>query len=153
MAGGHDFHENEKVLQKDRSKGNQNSRRRDAWNTGNKDKDNRRRSAVQAQTQREKLGDASIEYAFGLAYTQVLKKVEAQLVAHQQSQLCQTSARDKAGLGYGDQMNKGVLSYENEVLQSVFVSRKNDIEDSHGNLIDGKSTGKFTYGSTMLSIR
>ncbi|GJU45580.1 hypothetical protein Tco_1202846 [Tanacetum coccineum] len=35
-----------------KSKGNQNSRRRDAWNTGNKDKDNRRRSAVQAQTQR-----------------------------------------------------------------------------------------------------
>ncbi|GKB55128.1 putative ribonuclease H-like domain-containing protein [Tanacetum coccineum] len=40
------------------------------------------------------------------------------------------SARDKAGLGYGDQMNKGVLSYENEVFQSVFVSRTSDIEDS-----------------------
>ncbi|GKD49397.1 hypothetical protein Tco_1278373 [Tanacetum coccineum] len=40
------------------------------------------------------------------------------------------SARDKAGLGYGDQMNKGVLSYENEVFQSVFVSRTSAIEDS-----------------------
>ncbi|GJW67725.1 putative ribonuclease H-like domain-containing protein [Tanacetum coccineum] len=36
------------------------------------------------QTQREQLGDASIEIH---AYTQALKKVEAQLVAHQQSQL------------------------------------------------------------------
>ncbi|GJX43304.1 hypothetical protein Tco_0259980 [Tanacetum coccineum] len=43
----HDFHENEKVLQKDRSKGNQDSRRRDTWNTGNKDKENRRRSGKQ----------------------------------------------------------------------------------------------------------
>ncbi|GJU68959.1 hypothetical protein Tco_1255218 [Tanacetum coccineum] len=43
------------------------------------------------------------------------------------------SARDKAGLGHGDQMNKGVLSYENEVFQSVFVSRTSDIEDSHVN--------------------
>ncbi|GJY89834.1 putative ribonuclease H-like domain-containing protein [Tanacetum coccineum] len=40
------------------------------------------------------------------------------------------SAKDKAGLGYGDQMNKGVLSYENEIFQSVFVSRTSDIEDS-----------------------
>ncbi|GJY42915.1 hypothetical protein Tco_0431128 [Tanacetum coccineum] len=44
----------------------------------------------------------------------------------------QMSARDKAGLGYGDQMNKGVLSYENEVFQSVFVSKTSDIEDSPG---------------------
>ncbi|GJZ65876.1 hypothetical protein Tco_0622572 [Tanacetum coccineum] len=69
------------------------------------------------------------------AYTQALKKVEAQLVAHQQSQLWYEGkeklvARDKAGLGYGDQMNKGVLSYEKEVFQSVFVSRTSDIEDS-----------------------
>ncbi|GJW09070.1 hypothetical protein Tco_1571493 [Tanacetum coccineum] len=40
------------------------------------------------------------------------------------------SARDKARLGYGDQMNKGVLSYENAVFQSVFVSRTSETEDS-----------------------
>ncbi|GKC64069.1 hypothetical protein Tco_1096667 [Tanacetum coccineum] len=40
------------------------------------------------------------------------------------------SARDKDGLGYGDQMNKGVLSYENEVFQSVFVNKTSEIEDS-----------------------
>ncbi|GJU48600.1 hypothetical protein Tco_1218155 [Tanacetum coccineum] len=124
------------------SKGNQDSRRRDAWNTGNKDKDNGRRSGKQEEPkalvtldgdgvdwtshsedeqenyalmaysnsgsdtdvtscskeckesygklkklydeQREKLGDVSIEIQ---AYTQALKKVEAQLVAHKQNQL------------------------------------------------------------------
>ncbi|GJW95352.1 hypothetical protein Tco_0175024 [Tanacetum coccineum] len=136
--------------------------------------------------QREQLRDASIEIH---GYTQALKKVEAQLVAHQQSQLwyekkirfmkidlddktdfltyhkkllaeaekekeelkakvekwhnssknlnillnSQMSARDNAGLGYGDQMNKGVLSYENEVFQSVFICKISDIEDSHVN--------------------
>ncbi|GKG26453.1 hypothetical protein Tco_0399599, partial [Tanacetum coccineum] len=41
-------------------------------------------TTVQDQTQREQLGDASIEIH---AYTQALKKVEAQLVAHQPNQL------------------------------------------------------------------
>ncbi|GJR72789.1 hypothetical protein Tco_0085154 [Tanacetum coccineum] len=133
--------------------------------------------------QREQLGDASIEIQ---AYTQALKKVEAQLVAHQKNQLwyeekirfmkidlddktdvltyhkkllaeavkekeelktklenfqssskglskllnSQMSTRDKSGLGYGDQVHEGVLSYENEVFQSVFDSRSSDVEDS-----------------------
>ncbi|GJV92700.1 ribonuclease H-like domain-containing protein [Tanacetum coccineum] len=136
MAGSHDFNENEKNLQKDRTKGNQDSKRRDAWNSGNKDG---RRSGKQEDTkalvtidgegvdwtshleeeedyalttcnssdtevtscskeckesyvklkklydeQRTQLSDASIEIQ---AYTQGLKKVEAQLVAHQQGQL------------------------------------------------------------------
>ncbi|GJX13453.1 ribonuclease H-like domain-containing protein [Tanacetum coccineum] len=113
--------------------------------------------------QREQLGDASIEIQ---AYTQALKKVEVQLVAHQQGQLwyeekirfmkidlddkihsyTQAIINDwqklkkkkkilkaKAGLGYGDQLNKGVLSYENEVFQSVFVSRTSETENSHVN--------------------
>ncbi|GJW16553.1 putative ribonuclease H-like domain-containing protein [Tanacetum coccineum] len=85
--------------------------------------------------QREQLGDASIEIQ---AYTQALKKVEAQLVPHQKNQLCiskllngQMSKRDKFGVGYGDQVHDGVLSYENEVFQSVFDSRSSDVEDSH----------------------
>ncbi|GJX66901.1 hypothetical protein Tco_0302628 [Tanacetum coccineum] len=40
------------------------------------------------------------------------------------------STRDKSGLGYGDQVHNGVLSYENEVFQSVFDSRLSDVEDS-----------------------
>ncbi|GJX95778.1 putative reverse transcriptase domain-containing protein, partial [Tanacetum coccineum] len=133
--------------------------------------------------QREQLGDASIEIQ---AYTQALKKVEAQLVTHQKNQLwyeekirfmkidlddktdvltyhkkllaeyvkekeelktklknfqssskglskllnSQMSKRDKSGLGYGDQVHDSVLSYENEVFQSVFDSRSSDVEDS-----------------------
>ncbi|GJU41260.1 hypothetical protein Tco_1194217 [Tanacetum coccineum] len=136
--------------------------------------------------QREQLGNASIEIQ---AYTQALKKVEAQLVAHQKNQLwyeekirfmkidlddktdvltfhkkllaevvkekeelktklenfqssskglskllnSQMSTRDKYGLGYGNQIHKGVLSYEKEVLESVFDSRSSNVEDSHVN--------------------
>ncbi|GJU88518.1 putative ribonuclease H-like domain-containing protein [Tanacetum coccineum] len=232
------------------SKGNQESRRRDAGNTGYKAKDNGRRPGKQEEPkalvtidgdgvdwtghaedeqenfalmaysnsgsntevtscskeceesyaklkklydeQREQLGDASIEIQ---AYTQALKKVEAQLVCHQQNQLVyeekirfmkidlddktnvltyhkkllaeavkekeelktklenfqsfskglskllnsQMSAKDKSGLGYGDQIHEGVLSYENEVLESVFDSRSSDVEDI-------LYESNFTYG-------
>ncbi|GJR10945.1 putative ribonuclease H-like domain-containing protein [Tanacetum coccineum] len=153
--------------------------------------------------QRGQFRDASIEIQ---AYTQALKKVEAQLVAHQQSQLwyeekirfmkidlddktdvltyhkkllaeaekekedlkakvekwhnssknlnillnSQMSAKDKAGLGYGDQMNKSVLSYENEVFQSVFVSRTSDIEDSPVN--DRYAEGMHAVPPPMIGI-
>ncbi|GKB92607.1 ribonuclease H-like domain-containing protein [Tanacetum coccineum] len=132
--------------------------------------------------QREELSDASVEIK---AYTQALKKVEAQLVAHQKGQLWyeqkikfmkidlddktdvltyhktllakaqkekddlevivdkwnhssknlgkivnhHMSARDKFGLGYGDYRYSGILSYENEVFQSVFKSNKSDFEN------------------------
>ncbi|GJV40205.1 putative ribonuclease H-like domain-containing protein [Tanacetum coccineum] len=217
-----------------RTKGNQDNRRRDAWNSGNKDG---RRSGKQEDSkalvtidgegvdwtshseeeedyalmacnssgsdtevtscsneckesyaklkklydaQREQLSDASIEIK---AYTQGLKKVEAQLVAHQQGQLwyeekirfmkidlddktdvltyhknllaeaqkekedlkakvekwhnssknlgkllnTQMSANDKFGLGYGDHRYDGILSYENEVLQSVFMNKESEL--------------------------
>ncbi|GKA68141.1 putative ribonuclease H-like domain-containing protein [Tanacetum coccineum] len=165
-----------------RSKGNQDGRRRDAWNTGNKEKDNGRRSGKQEDSkalvtidgegvdwtshsedeqenyafmacnssqfnQKEQLGDASIEIQ---AYTQALKKVEAQLVAHQQGQLCQMSARDKAGLRYSDQLNKGVLCYENEVFQSVFVSRTSETENSP--MIDRYAEGMNAVLPPMTGI-
>ncbi|GJV72683.1 ribonuclease H-like domain-containing protein [Tanacetum coccineum] len=132
--------------------------------------------------QREQLSDASVEIK---AYTQGLKKVEAQLVAHQQGQLWYEqkikfmkidlddktdvltyhkkllakaqkekddlevivdkwnhssknlgkivnypmSASDKFGLGYGDYRYSGILSYENEVSQSVFRCNKSDFEN------------------------
>ncbi|GJU45241.1 hypothetical protein Tco_1202507 [Tanacetum coccineum] len=132
--------------------------------------------------QREQLSDASVEIK---AYTQGLKKVEAQLVAHQQGQLWyeqkikfmkidlddktdvltyhkkllakaqkekddlevivdkwnhssknlgkiinyHMSASDKFGLGYGDYRYSGILSYENEVSQSVFKCNKSDFEN------------------------
>ncbi|GJX31246.1 ribonuclease H-like domain-containing protein [Tanacetum coccineum] len=235
------FHNTWYFTRECRSKGNQESRRRDARNTRYRAKDNGRRPGKQEEPkalvtldgegvdwtghaedeqenfalmaysnsgsdtkvtscskecvesyaklkklydeQREQLGDASIEIQ---AYTQALKKVEAQLVTHQKNQLwyeekirfmkidlddktdvltyhkkllaeavkekeelktklenfqssskglskllnSQMSTRDKSGLGYGDQVHNGVLSYENEVFQSVFDSRSSDVEDS-----------------------
>ncbi|GJX75292.1 hypothetical protein Tco_0313887 [Tanacetum coccineum] len=41
----------------------------------------------------------------------------------------QTSANDKFGLGYGDHRYDGILSYENEVLQSVFKGKESDFEN------------------------
>ncbi|GJS14493.1 ribonuclease H-like domain-containing protein [Tanacetum coccineum] len=176
-----------------KSKGNQDSKRKDAWNSGNKANDNDKRSGKKEQSNalmtldggsilREQLGDASIEIQ---AYTQALKKVEAQLVAYQQNQLwyeekikfmkidlddktnvltyhkkllaeaikekeelktkfenwqnssknlgklldTQISANDKFGLGYGDHIYDSILSYENEVLQSVFINKESDVEN------------------------
>ncbi|GJS17009.1 ribonuclease H-like domain-containing protein, partial [Tanacetum coccineum] len=218
-----------------RFKGTQDNRRRDAWNSGNKDgsrtgqkEDSKALVTVDGEgvdwtthsededyalmacnssdsdteviscstkckesyanlkklydAQREQLSDASIEIK---AYSQGLKKVEAQLVAHQQGQLwyeqkikfmkidlddktdvltyhkkllaeaqkekedlkakvekwqnssknlskllnTQMSANDKFGLGYGDHRYNGILSYENEVLQSVFKSKESDFEN------------------------
>ncbi|GJS59300.1 ribonuclease H-like domain-containing protein [Tanacetum coccineum] len=40
------------------------------------------------------------------------------------------SKRDKSGLRYGDQVHDGVLSYENEVFQSVSDNRSSDVENS-----------------------
>ncbi|GJW00722.1 ribonuclease H-like domain-containing protein [Tanacetum coccineum] len=158
-----------------RIKGNQDNRRRDAWNSGNKDvsrtgqkEDSKALVTIDGEgvdwtnhsededydlmacnssdldtkaiscsnkckesyanlkklydAQREQLSDASIEIK---AYSQGLKKVEAQLVAHQQGQLCDN---DKFGLGYGDHRYDGILSYENEVLQSVFMNKESELE-------------------------
>ncbi|GJV76837.1 hypothetical protein Tco_1508421 [Tanacetum coccineum] len=152
---------------------------------------------------REQLGDASIEIQ---AYTQALKKVEAQLVAHQQNQLwyeekirfmkidlddktdvltyhkkllaeaekekeeskakvekwhnsskglnillnSQIGTRDKAKLGYGNQMHNDVLNYENEVFGSVFDSRSSDIEDSLVN--DRYAEGMHVVPPLMIGI-
>ncbi|GKB09028.1 ribonuclease H-like domain-containing protein [Tanacetum coccineum] len=219
-----------------RIKGNQDNRRRDAWNSGTKDgsrtgkkEDSKALVTVDGEgvdwtnhseededyalmacnssesdtevtscstkckesytnlkklydAQREQPSDASIEIK---AYSQGLKKVEAQLVAHQQGQLwyeqkikfmkidlddktdvliyhkkllaeaqkekddlkakvekwhnssknlgkllnSQMSAHDKFGLGYGDHRYDGILSYENEVLQSVFMGKENDFKN------------------------
>ncbi|GJT34590.1 putative ribonuclease H-like domain-containing protein, partial [Tanacetum coccineum] len=68
-----------------------------------------------SDTEREQISNASIEIK---AYTQGLKKVEAQLVAHQQGQLW-----------YEEKIRyDGILSYENEVLQSVFMNKESELE-------------------------
>nr|GEU44956.1 ribonuclease H-like domain-containing protein [Tanacetum cinerariifolium] len=42
----------------------------------------------------------------------------------------QMSANDKFGLGYGDYRYGSILSYENEVLKSVFMNKASDLEDT-----------------------
>ncbi|GJU99041.1 putative ribonuclease H-like domain-containing protein [Tanacetum coccineum] len=121
-----------------RTKGTQDNRRRDAWNSGNKDGNRigqneilRHGRQLMEIGEKQNLEDASIEIN---AYSKVLKKVEAQFVAHQQGQTMKLlkypmSANDKFGLGYGDHRYDGILSYENEVLQSVFMNKKSEIEN------------------------
>nr|GEW34699.1 ribonuclease H-like domain-containing protein [Tanacetum cinerariifolium] len=45
----------------------------------------------------------------------------------------QMSANDKFGLGYGDYRYGSILSYENEVLRSVFMNKASDLEDTYVN--------------------
>ncbi|GJW42147.1 putative ribonuclease H-like domain-containing protein [Tanacetum coccineum] len=148
-----------------RSKGNQESRRRDAGNTGYKVKDNtghaedeQENFALMAHSnsgsntevtscskeckesygklkklydeQREQLGVASIEIQ---AYTQALKKG-------------QIWAWD------GNQIHEGVLSYEKEVLESVFDSRSSDEEDSLVNDRFAKVEGMHAVPPLMTRI-
>ncbi|GJT58689.1 putative ribonuclease H-like domain-containing protein, partial [Tanacetum coccineum] len=205
-----------------RSKGNQDSRRRDAWNTRNKDKDNGRRSGKQEEPkalvtldgdgvdwtshsedkqenyalmayshsgsdikvtscskeckesyaklkklydeQKEQLGDANDKTDVLTYHKKLLAEAEKEkeeLKAkvekwHSSSKSLnillnsQMSAKDKAGLGYGDQMNKGVLSYENEVFGSLFDNRSSDIEDSPVN--DRYAEGMHVVPPPMTGI-
>ncbi|GKB81840.1 ribonuclease H-like domain-containing protein [Tanacetum coccineum] len=149
-----------------RSKGNQDGRRRDAWNTGNKKKDNGRRFG--SDTEREQLGDASIEMQ---AYTQALKKVEAQLKLlaeaekekedlkakvekwHNSSKNLnillnsQMSARDKAGLGTSETENSPMNDRYAEGMHAVPVGiyrfdetkeQKNETRRTNSALWDSK---------------
>nr|GEV66065.1 putative ribonuclease H-like domain-containing protein [Tanacetum cinerariifolium] len=131
------FHKIGHFVRDCRAKGNQDSRRRDGGYNGNKARDNGRRPAYQDDSkalvtidgedidwlkklydeQRDKLGDASLEI---IAYTLALKRLlNTQMIAN-----------DKSGLGYGDYIYGSILSYENEVLQSVFMNKECDLEDT-----------------------
>ncbi|GJT55372.1 putative ribonuclease H-like domain-containing protein [Tanacetum coccineum] len=195
----YNFHNTGHFARECKSKGNQDSRRRDAGNIGYKVKDNYRRPRKQEEPKAlvtldgecvDWIGHAEDEQEnFALmAYSNSGSdtEVEAQLVTHQKNQLwyeenirfmkinlddktdvltyhkkllaeavkekeelktklenfqssskglskllnSQMKTRDKSGLGYGDQVHNGVLSYENDVFQSVFDSRSSDVEDS-----------------------
>ncbi|GJR37078.1 putative ribonuclease H-like domain-containing protein [Tanacetum coccineum] len=156
-----------------RTKGNQDNRRRDAWNSGNrcKDSDTRGKFLVQISVkesyanlkklydaQREQLSDASIEIK---AYSQGLKKVEAQLKLLAEAQKekedlkakvekwhnssknlskllnTQMSANDKFGLGYGDQhISEGMHALYPPMTGNYMPSGPDvEVDDS-----------KFTYG-------
>ncbi|GJW14327.1 putative ribonuclease H-like domain-containing protein, partial [Tanacetum coccineum] len=163
-----------------RSKRNQDNKRKDAWNSGYIAKDNGRRPGKQEESNALiTLDGEGIDWTahvedeednFALmafsnsssdnkAYTEALKKVEAQLVAYQQNQLwyeekigfmkvdlddkidvltyhkkllaeaLKEKEELKTKLGYRDHRYGSILSYENEVLQSVFMNKESDTEN------------------------
>ncbi|GJW92200.1 ribonuclease H-like domain-containing protein, partial [Tanacetum coccineum] len=97
----HNCHKTGHFARECRTKGNQDNRRRDAWNSGNK---NGRRSGKQEDS-------------------------KALVTIDGKGSDTEMSANDKFRLGYGDHRYYGILSYENEVLQSVFMSKESDFEN------------------------
>ncbi|GJR82949.1 ribonuclease H-like domain-containing protein [Tanacetum coccineum] len=190
MASSHDFHEIEKNLQEDREKavfrlkGNQESRRRDAGNTGYKAKDNGRRSGKQEEPKAlvtldgdgvdwtghpedEQENFALMAHSNSGSNTEKLlaeavKEKEAlktKLENFQSSSKglsillnSQMSTRDKSSLGYGNQIHEGFLSYEKEVLESVFDSWSSDVEDSPVNDRFAKVKGMHAVPPSMTGI-
>nr|GEW82881.1 ribonuclease H-like domain-containing protein [Tanacetum cinerariifolium] len=208
---------NQDIRRRDvRAKKNQDIRRRDVRYNRNKTRDNGRRPAYQddskafvtidgkdidwsGHVEEDAQNYAMMAYSLSnlgsdnecriTAYTLALKKVEAQLLCHQQNQLAyeqkirfrkidlddktdvlayhkkllaearkekedlktkfenwqnssknlsrllntQMRANDKFGLGYGDYRYGSILSYENKVLQSVFLNKESDLENTSGN--------------------
>ncbi|GKD89443.1 retrovirus-related pol polyprotein from transposon TNT 1-94 [Tanacetum coccineum] len=64
----------------------------------------------------------------------------------------QMSTRDKSGLGYRNQIHEGVLSYEKEVLESVFDSWTSDVENSLVNDRFAKVEGMHAIPPLMTGI-
>ncbi|GJX56629.1 hypothetical protein Tco_0286526 [Tanacetum coccineum] len=62
------------------------------------------------------------------------------------------STRDKSGLRYENQIHEGVLSYEKEVLESVFDSRSTDVEDNPVNDRFAKVEGMHAVPPLMTGI-
>ncbi|GJV23063.1 ribonuclease H-like domain-containing protein [Tanacetum coccineum] len=111
------------VLQKDRTKGNQDSKRRDAWNSRNKD-------GRSTGKQEDSKALVTIDEE-GVDWTSHSEEEEdyALMACNSLGSDTEMSANDKFGLGYGDHIYDGILSYENEVLQSVFMNKEIDLEN------------------------
>ncbi|GKA88102.1 hypothetical protein Tco_0809866 [Tanacetum coccineum] len=110
-----------------RTKGNQDSRRRDGWNSRNKGKENGRRFGNQEDSKALVTIDGE-----GVDWTSHSEEEEdyALMACNSSSsdtENSQMSANDKFRLGYGDHKYDGILSYENEVLQSVFMNKESDL--------------------------
>nr|GEY04380.1 hypothetical protein [Tanacetum cinerariifolium] len=62
------------------------------------------------------------------------------------------SAKEKSELGYGIQIHKGFLNYENEVFESVFDSRPSDVKDSPVNDRFAQVEGMHAVPPPMIGI-
>ncbi|GJS50566.1 putative ribonuclease H-like domain-containing protein [Tanacetum coccineum] len=151
-----------------RTKGNQDSKRRDAWNSGNKDgrrfgkqEDSKTLVTIDGEgvdwtSHSEKEEDyALMACKSSGSDTEVtscskeckesyakLKKLSSKRKRRFKAKVekwhnssknlgkllnTQMSANDKFGLGYGDHRYDGILSYENKVLQSVFMNKESEL--------------------------
>nr|GFA49603.1 ribonuclease H-like domain-containing protein [Tanacetum cinerariifolium] len=130
------------------SKGNQESRRRDAENTGYKARDNGKRPTKQDEPKAMVTIDGE-----GVDWTSHAKNdLEDYALMTFNSSNSGSDTKDKSGLGYGTQIYEGVLSYENEVLQSVFDNRPSDVEDSPVNDRFAKVKGMHAVPPPMTRI-
>ncbi|GKD50030.1 hypothetical protein Tco_1279006, partial [Tanacetum coccineum] len=121
MASSHDFHETGEVLQEDREK---------AAGTLLESAD--QKEIKKAEEEMQRTLDIK-QKTIGVDWTGHVEDEQENfaLMAYSNSGLdTEMSTRDKSGLGYGNQIHEGVLSYEKEVLESVFDSRLSDVENS-----------------------
>ncbi|GJV88317.1 putative ribonuclease H-like domain-containing protein, partial [Tanacetum coccineum] len=152
----YNYHKTWHFVRERRTKGNQDSKRIDAWNSGNKDgrnsgkqEDSKALVTIDGEGSdtEEKIRFMKIDLddkTNVLTYHKKLlaeaEKEKEDLKAkvekwHNSSKNLgkllntQMSANDKFGLGYGDYRYDGILSYENEVLQSVFMNKEGDLEN------------------------
>ncbi|GJY44487.1 ribonuclease H-like domain-containing protein [Tanacetum coccineum] len=102
-----------------RTKGNQDSRKRDAWKSRNKDKEYGRRSGKQEDSKALVTIDGE-----GVDWTSHSEEEEdyALMACNSSGSDTEMSANDKFGLGYGDHRYDGILSYENEVFTKMLFN-------------------------------
>ncbi|GJW71991.1 hypothetical protein Tco_0128908 [Tanacetum coccineum] len=119
-----------------RSKGNQDSRRRDAWNTRNKDKDNRRRSGKQEDSKAlVTLDGEGVDWITHSKdeqenYALIAYSSSGSDIKHRNKPILKVLKKIEAPFEYAHQQRyDGILSYENEVLQSVFKGKESDFEN------------------------
>nr|GFA16100.1 hypothetical protein [Tanacetum cinerariifolium] len=134
------------------SKGNKESRRRDAGNTGYKARDKGRRPAKQDEHKAMVTIDGEGVDWTGHAEDETKNYASMAFNSSNSGSDTEMSAKDKSGLGYRTQIHEGVLSYENEVLVSVFDSRSSDVEDSHVNDRFVKVEGMHAVPPPMTGI-
>nr|GEW78891.1 xylulose kinase-1 [Tanacetum cinerariifolium] len=123
-------HNTRHISRECRSKGNQDSRKRDTGNTGYKAMDNGNRHAKQDEHKAMvTINREGVDWT-GHAKNETEDYALMACNSSNSGSNTEISAKDKSRLGYGSQIHDGVLSYENEVFASVFDSRSSDIEDS-----------------------
>ncbi|GKA30238.1 ribonuclease H-like domain-containing protein [Tanacetum coccineum] len=131
-------HKTGHFTRKCRSKENQDNKRRDVWNSGYKAKDNGRRSGKQEEPNALVTLDGKEAQLVGyqqnqLWYEEKIKFMKVDLddktdVLTYHKKLLAEALKEKDELKPNHRYGS-ILSYENEVLQSVFMNKESDVEN------------------------